>query len=310
MDISVIIPVLNEEDNVITLFNETNTVLKGFVKTYEIIFVDDGSWDKTYERLSSIKDHHLVIVKLRANFGQSAAMDAGIKTATGKIVVMMDGDLQNDPKDIPLLIEKMAEGYDVVSGWRYKRKDPFGKRIASRIAFRIRKKIAKLDIHDSGCSLKAYTKESLEDIDLTGEMHRFIPDLCAMRGFRVGEAKVNHRPRVHGATKYKASRMLKGLLDLVVIYYWQRFAKRPMHFFGGVGALLILIGGIIDSILIFNRLVFGTSLANRPLFILANFVLLMGVQFFMTGIIADIAMKNYYKTTKKMNYSIEKIERR
>jgi glycosyltransferase involved in cell wall biosynthesis len=310
MDLSIVIPVLNEQDNVEEVYEETNSVLKKLVKNYEIIFVDDGSWDKTFEKLTSIKDDHLVIIKLRANFGQSAAMDAGIKNATGKIIVMMDGDLQNDPKDIPRLIEKMGEGYDIVSGWRYKRKDPFGKRMASRLAYRIRKKIAKLDIHDSGCSLKAYTKESLEDIDLTGEMHRFIPDLATMKGFRVGEIKVNHRPRRHGKTKYKASRIVKGLLDLLIIYYWQRFAKRPMHFFGGIGTLLILLGGTIDLILIIRKIFQGLALANRPLFILSNFVLIMGVQFFMTGIIADIAMKNHYKITKKMNYSIEKIERK
>ncbi len=310
MKLSIVIPVLNEEENVKTLYEECKAILDKITDEYEILFVDDGSWDKTYERLLEIKDKHLVIVKQRDNFGQSAAMDAGFKNASGNIIITMDGDLQNDPKDIPRLLAKMKEGYDIVSGWRFKRKDPFGKRIASRIAFKIRKKVAKLNIHDSGCSLKAYTKESIEGLDLTGEMHRYIPDLCTMKGFKVGEVKVNHRPRIHGKTKYKASRMLKGLLDLVAVYFWQKWAKRPMHFFGGIGFLLAFVGGILDVILIVQRLGWGKSLSDRPLFILANFSLLMGIQFVMTGIIADIGMKSYYKVSKQMNYTTEKVIRK
>ena len=170
MNISIVIPTLNEEGNVKKLFLENKKVLDPITKDYEIIFVDDGSWDKTFERLKEINDKHLVIVKLRDNFGQSAAMDAGFKTAKGDIIITMDGDLQNDPADIPKLLKKIADGYDVVSGWRQKRKDPFGKKIASRIAYNVRKRVAKLSIHDSGCSLKAYKREALRGIDLAGEM--------------------------------------------------------------------------------------------------------------------------------------------
>lgn len=310
MDISVVIPVLNEEQNVQPLFEQNKKALEKITKKYEIIFVDDGSWDKTYQNLKKIKDKHLVIVKLRDNFGQSAAMDAGIKTAQGDTVIMMDGDLQNDPADIPRLLAKMKEGYDVVSGWRKNRKDPLSKRIPSRIAYRIRRNMTGLEIHDSGCSLKAYTKESLEGIHLTGEMHRFIPDLCKLRGFKIGEIVVNHRPRIHGVTKYKASRMVKGLLDLISVYFWQKWAKRPMHFFGGIGVLIFGIGAIIDVVLIIERIFFNMSLADRPLFILANFAIIMGIQLILSGILADIGMKNYYENSGRMNYSIEEVYRR
>jgi len=308
MKISVVIPVLNEENNVKSLHEEISSVLKD--KEYEIIYIDDGSWDKTFDNLMEIKDSHVKIIKFRDNFGQSAALDAGFKNADGDIVITMDGDLQNDPKDIPKLLEKLKEGFDVVSGWRKERKDPFGKRLASRIAYFIRNRIIKLNIHDSGCSLKAYRKEAVKGLDLSGEMHRFIPALIAIKGFKISEIKVNHRARIHGKTKYKLTRMLKGLLDLMVVYFWNKFAKRPMHFFGGVGFALIVIGGIIDMYLITLRLIFERSLSDRPLFILANFILLMGIQFLMTGIVADIGMKNHYKITKEMNYSIERIVKR
>lgn len=303
--LSVIIPVLNEEGNVKKLHEEITKSMPH--KDYEIIFIDDGSWDNTFKALTIIKDKRLKVIKFRTNFGQSAAMDAGFKEAKGKIIIAMDGDLQNDPKDIPKLLAKIEEGYDVVSGWRHKRKDPLSKHIPSRIAYMIRKKVTKLDIHDSGCSLKAYKKEALEGINLTGEMHRYIPDLCKMNGFRVGEVKVNHRARVHGTTKYKASRMIKGLLDLVVIFFWQKFAKRPIHFFGGIGLFVLAIGGIIDAVMIIQRLFFDYRLSDRPLFILANFAIMLGLQFFLTGILADILMKNHYEIKNKMNYSIEKV---
>ena len=219
MDISVIVPVLNEEKNVLQLFSEIKKVLLQLNKKYEIIFIDDGSWDSTFKILNSIDNKNLKIIKLRDNFGQSAALDAGFKNSTGKIVITMDGDLQNDPEDIPKLINELNNGYDVISGWRYNRKDPLSKRIPSKIAYALRKKITKLNIHDSGCALKAYKREALQGLDLYGEMHRFIPDLVSLKGFKVGEVIVHHRPRLHGKTKYKFTRMLKGFLDLMVVYF-------------------------------------------------------------------------------------------
>lgn len=307
IDISIVIPVLNEEDSIKKLYQEISASLKSLKKSYEIIVVDDGSWDNTFAILDSIKDKNLKIIKFRTNFGQSAAFDAGFKNSLGKIIITMDGDMQNDPADIPLLLDKIDQGYDVVSGWRAKRKDSLAKKIPSRIAYLIRKKVTKLDIHDSGCSLKAYRREALQDLDLYGEMHRFIPDLVALKGFKVGEAVVNHRPRQHGKTKYKATRMFKGFLDLFVVYFWQKFAKRPIHFFGGLGTLFILVGGGIDIYLILERYIKHASLAERPLFILSNFILIMGIQLFLSGILADIGMRNYYRSSKEMNYSIEKI---
>lgn len=308
-EISIVIPVLNEEKSVKQMFNEINEVVKKITHSYEIVFVDDGSWDNTFNNLVAIKDKHLKIIKLRDNFGQSSAMDAGFKNSDAKIIITMDGDLQNDPADIPKLLKKMNEGYDVASGWRYNRKDKFGKRFASIISYFIRHKLTKLPIHDPGCSLKAYKREALKGMDLTGEMHRYITDICHLKGFKVGEVVVNHRPRLYGKTKYRFTRLIKGFLDLFVIYFWQKYAKRPMHFFGGIGLLLILSGGIIDAKLIAERLIYNTRLSDRPLFVLSNFVLIMGIQFFLSGIIADIGIRNNYKITKEMNYSIEKIVR-
>ncbi|MCK5283643.1 MAG: glycosyltransferase family 2 protein [Nanoarchaeota archaeon] len=302
-----VIPVFNEEENILHIVESLEPVLGSCGRNYEIIFVDDGSWDNTFKNLMSIKDKHLKIIKLRTHFGQSAAFDAGLKSAKGSIIVTMDGDLQNDPKDIPKLLAKLKEGFDVVSGWRHKRKDPVLKRIASRIAYLIRKRFIKDKTHDYGCSLKAYKREALEDIDLSGELHRYIVALCAIRGFKIGEVKVSHRPRNHGKTKYKSTRLIKGFLDLFLIIFWMKYAKRPIHLFGGLGIVLSAIGGFMTIYLITERLVFGHSLANRPLFILGIFVLLMGIQFFVSGILADIAVKNYYKSSGKTNYSIEKI---
>lgn len=306
-ELSVVIPVYNEQGNVKILHNELSKVLHNIGQTYEIIFVDDASWDDTFKNLNSIKDKHLKIIRFRNNFGQSAALDVGIKNAKGKIIITMDGDLQNDPKDIPRLLAKLKKGFDVVSGWRFKRKDCISKKLTSRIAHLIRKQFFRDNLHDYGCTLKAYKREALEDVDLFGEIHRYIPVLCSMKGFKVSEIKVNHRNRIYGKTKYKYTRIINGFLDLFLIMFWMKYAKRPMHLFGGLGLLLSFVGGVVTAYLIIMRLLLKTGLADRPLFILSIMTILIGMQLFVFGILADIAIKNYYKTTGKMNYSIEKI---
>lgn len=306
MDISVVIPAYNEEKNVVILYKQVRKVLQKLNKTYEIIFIDDGSSDKTYENLVALKEKDLKLIKFRKNFGQTAAMDAGFKQSKGKVIIAMDADLQNDPEDIPTLLKKIESGYDVVSGWRHKRKDPISKRIISLGANWIRKKITGETIHDSGCSLKAYKKECFKDLSLYGEMHRFIPAILMWKGFKVGEAKVNHRERKHGKTKYNILRVLKGMLDLIVVAFWQRYSTRPIHLFGSLGILSGILGATLGAYLTARKILYQEGISNRPLLLLSVLLIIIGVQFVIFGLITDILVKIYYKDHE--NYNIEKIE--
>lgn len=222
MFISIVIPLKDEEKNVSKLHREVKEVFKKNKLKGEFIFVDDGSSDKTLEELKKLKP--IKVIAFRKNFGQTAAMDAGIKEAKGEVIVTMDGDLQNDPNDIPKLLNKMEEGFDVVSGWRKNRKDSFSKKFASRGANWLRGILIKDGINDSGCSLKAYKKECFDNLDLYGEMHRFIPATLKIKGFRIGEVVVNHRPRIAGKTKYNFKRVLKGFLDMLSVWFWRKFS--------------------------------------------------------------------------------------
>jgi len=304
---SIVIPVYNEEDNVIPLYNELKDVLMEAREPYEVIFVDDGSTDRTFERLLKLHevDGRVKIIRFRRNFGQSLALAAGFKHATGEIVISMDGDLQNDPRDIPRLVEKLNEGYDVVCGWRWDRKDPLFKKWFSRIANWLRRKITGERIHDSGCTLRAYRRACLEGLELFGELHRYIPTLLFWKGYKIGELKVNHRRRVFGRTKYGWKRLAKGFLDLLVVSFWQKYSYRPMHIFGGVGLLSTLIGFILGTYLVILRLFFGVSLAERPLFLISILLILMGIQFMTIGILSDIMVRLYYRA--EGSYQIEKV---
>jgi glycosyltransferase involved in cell wall biosynthesis len=310
LDLSIVIPCYNEGKNVYLLFGRLKKSLEPLKKSYEIIYVDDGSTDDTISYLEKIKKldpSHIVIVKFRKNFGQTAAFDAGFKQAKGAIIVTLDADLQNDPQDIPLLLKKMNEGYDVVSGWRSERKDPFMKKISSKFANALRKSITKETIHDSGCSLKAYKKECFDDLTLYGEMHRYIPAILMWKGFKIGEVKVKHYPRSHGKTKYGAMRIFKGFMDLIVVKFWMQYSSRPMHLFGGIGVLSSLLGFLIGVYLTFLKIVYNAGIANRPLLLLSILLLVMGVQFILFGILGDIMVKNYYDQKKERNYAIEKV---
>ena len=304
---SIVIPVYNEEDNVIPLYNELKDVLMEAREPYEVIFVDDGSTDRTFERLLKLHevDGRVKIIRFRRNFGQSLALAAGFKHATGEIVISMDGDLQNDPRDIPRLVEKLNEGYDVVCGWRWDRKDPLFKKWFSRIANWLRRKITGERIHDSGCTLRAYRRACLEGLELFGELHRYIPTLLFWKGYKIGELKVSHRRRVFGRTKYGWKRLAKGFLDLLVVSFWQKYSYRPMHIFGGVGLLSTLIGFILGTYLVILRLFFGVSLAERPLFLISILLILMGIQFMTIGILSDIMVRLYYRA--EGSYQIEKV---
>lgn len=309
MDISVIIPTYNEAPNVLPLHKELSSVLANLGRETEIIFIDDGSTDGTFEAMQEAhaKDPSIKIIKFKRNFGQTAAMDAGFKHASGSIIVTMDADLQNDPVEIPRLITKLEEGYDVVSGWRKNRKDNLSKRFLSAGANVLRKLLIRDSIHDSGCTLKAYRQKAIAGLDLYGEMHRFIPAIVHMRGGKITEIVVNHRPRTAGTTKYKLSRVLKGFMDMLVIKFWTEYGTRPAHLFGGVGLCTSALGFIIAVILSIQKIFFGAALSNRPLLLLAVLLLILGTQLIMFGFLADMMVKIYYRRGETSPYTIEEI---
>ncbi len=309
VQLSIVIPTYNEEQNVLPLYSELREVLDSLGKHFEIIFVNDGSTDNTLDILKGInkKDKRVQIINFRKNFGQTAAMDAGFKHARGDVIISIDSDMQNDPRDIPRLLEKIGEGYDVVVGWRFYRKDPLLKKLFSRCADKLRRFITKEKIHDAGCTLKAFKRECFEDLDLYGEMHRFIPALLLWKGFKVTEIKVAHRPRVRGKTKYTISRLFKGFLDLIAVKFWMQYSARPVHLFGGLGLLTGFLGFLIGLYLTILKVFYNQPIGNRPLLILSALLMILGVQFLMVGLLADIAIKIYFRENKP--YKIKEIIR-
>lgn len=303
--LSIVVPLVNEAENVSIIHKEIVDALEKNNLKGEIIFIEDGSSDKTGEEIRKL--HPLKAIFFRKNFGQTAGMDAGIKAAKGDIIIPMDGDLQNDPADIPKLLDKMDEGFDVVSGWRKNRIDPFSKKFLSRGADKLRRFLINDEIHDSGCTLKAYKRECLEGVDLFGEMHRFIPAIVKINGFKIGEVVVNHRARTYGITKYNYKRLLKGLLDAISIWFWRKFSHRPLHLFGGLGLLFSSLGFFLLLLMAVQRLFYGIPLGNRIWPILGVFLILMGAQLFISGLLADIAIKSYYQVKKETPYKIKEI---
>lgn len=305
--LSIVVPLYNEEGNVGELHRRIHEAVQKIGRPFEIIFIDDGSTDKTSEEVKSLSP--LKLITFRKNFGQTAAFDAGIKAATGEIIITLDGDLQNDPTDIPLLLEKIDAGYDVVSGWRFKRKDSLMKRFFSRGANLLRSILVKDGIHDSGCSLKAYRRECFNDLDLFGEMHRFIPALLALDGFRVTEVKVSHHPRIHGVTKYNWKRAIKGFVDMLFIWFWRKYSHRAIHLFGGTGLLLGLGGSGILVWMFIDKMLYGASLSERIWPLVGTLLILVGVQLFIFGILVDVAVKTYYHSRDRMNYSVREMRK-
>ncbi|MDP1620289.1 MAG: glycosyltransferase family 2 protein [Candidatus Moranbacteria bacterium] len=303
--LSVVVPLYNEEGNVEILHQRILAACQALGKSFEIIFIDDGSRDKTAQECAGCSP--LKLIRFRKNFGQTAAFDAGIKEAQGEILVTMDGDLQNDPADIKLLLAEMANGFDVVSGWRWQRKDSFMKKFFSRGANLLRKILIHDNIHDSGCSLKAYKRKCFEEVDLFGEMHRFMPAILEMQGYRVGEIKVSHHPRIHGVTKYNWKRAIKGFVDMVSIWFWRKYANRPLHLFGGAGMILLGAGSFILAWMAVGKIFFDISLAEKIWPLIGVFFILAGIQLFISGLLADIIIKNYYKNRNQMNYSIKEV---
>lgn len=304
--LSIIVPVFNEEGSVASLYANILKFCQKLDKSFEIIFINDGSNDKTLEILKTLKP--LKIINFRKNFGQTAAMDAGFKMANGKYIAALDGDGQNDPNDIINLINKLEkDDLDVVSGWRKNRKDNFSKKISSLLAARMRKILINDGIHDSGCTLKVYKKECFDGVDLIGEMHRFIPAVLKINGFKIGELEVNHYPRTSGSTKYNFKRGIKGVLDMFAVWFWKKYVNRPLHLFGTVGLFLIFISVLSGLWAAYLKIFKGLSLSDTVLTDLSLIGFLIGIQFFVFGLLADILSKNYHATRQERTYIIKEI---
>jgi len=305
--ISVIAASYNEAQNLTSLIKEITQVMKSIKKSYEVIIIDDGSTDDTLNVLSKLRKKypHLKLIQLRRNFGQSAALDAGIKHSQGKILVTLDADGQNDPKDIKPMLSVLTKGnYDCVCGWRWQRQDSFSKKFISQGAAILGRFLANPGIHDSGCTLRAYKKDCFDDLHLYGEMHRMIPALLKWRGFAITEIKVNHRPRQHGQTKYPWQRILNGFSDMINIWFWRKYASRPMHIFGSGGLVLITFGSVFLTFLALARYFWAYPLADKIWPLVGFFLLLMGIQFFIFGILASMIIQT---RENKHFYLIKKI---
>jgi glycosyltransferase involved in cell wall biosynthesis len=306
MDYSIVVPAHNEEGSIKALYEATKRVFEKMDGAWELIVVDDGSTDSTYSILSELSsaDSHVKVIRFRRSFGQTAGWSAGFSAATGDVVIVMDADLQNDPEDIPAMIQKLRdEDLDVVSGWRKERQDKSVLKLGSKIGNWIRKKVTGEKIHDQGCSLKVYRKEALEDLELYGEMHRYITALLSWKGFRVGEMVVRHHPRTTGTTKYNVRKKLKGFLDLLIVKFWIQYSARPMHFFGAIGAVFILTGFLLGGTLGILWLFRLIALSGRSSPLLAVLLVLLGFQFLLSGVLADIVAHTYY--AEKKPYSIK-----
>ncbi len=306
MKLSLVIPVMNEEENIKPLFKAVREALKDI--DYELIVVDDGSEDNTVEELKKYKDERTKIIVLNRNYGQTTAIAAGIKESRGDIVALMDGDLQNDPRDIPLMMEKLEkEGWDVVAGIREDRKDGLLlRKIPSKIANFIIRKTTKVDIKDYGCTLKVFKKEVAKNLDLYGELHRFIPVLAKIYGAKITEMKVRHHPRLHGKSKYGIGRTFKVISDLLFMIFMLKYRQKPMHLFGTIGIPLFLAGLFINIYMVVLKLL-GHSIGGRPLLLLGVLLLLVGIQLITSGFLAELIMRTYFESQNKKPYSIKEI---
>ena len=305
--LSVVIPVFNERDNLHPLYAALHAALERLTRSYEIVFVDDGSTDGSHEVLRGLSalDPAVKVIRLRRNFGQTAAFAAGFDAAQGEIVVTLDGDLQNDPADIPLLLEKLEEGYDVVSGWRVRRQDALiTRRLPSVVANRIISAVTGVRLHDYGCSLKAYRAEVIKGVQLYGEMHRFIPAVASWMGVSVAEIAVSHSARRFGRSKYGLARAAKVVLDLLTVKFLLSFATRPIHIFGVAGLASFLVGTTIGLYLSALKLVMGQAIGDRPLLLLAVLLVILGIQFITMGLLGEIMIRVYYEAQGKPIYTV------
>jgi len=308
MDLSVVIPLFNEEESLAELVQWINRVVEANKIKTEIILIDDGSSDTSWQIVEELSQTfpHLVGIKFRRNYGKSAALNVGFKQAIGRVVITMDADLQDSPDEIPALMDAIdRQGYDLVSGWKKNRHDPISKTLPSKFFNRITRWISKIKLHDFNCGLKAYRLDVVKSVEVYGEMHRYIPLLAKWAGFyKIGEQVVKHYPRKYGVSKFGFERFINGFLDLLSITFVGKFAKRPMHFFGALGTLFLIVGFAVLSALTINKLVYNQGgIAERPLFFLGFLILIIGTQLFVTGFLAELVVRS---NPERNNYLIEK----
>ncbi|MBC8389143.1 MAG: glycosyltransferase family 2 protein [Actinobacteria bacterium] len=310
VDLSIVIPIYNEKESIGGLYEKLNKALSRMNLKYEVLLIDDGSVDGTFNELLKVhrKNKLFKIIRFRKNFGQTSAISAGFSYAEGEVVITLDADLQNDPQDIPVLLEKLNEGYDIVSGWRKNRKDKaVTRRFPSIIANKIISKLTGVHLHDYGCTLKVYKKEVVKNINLYGEMHRYIPAIASWMGVKVAEVPVMHHSRRYGKSKYGVSRTIKVILDIITLKFLLSYSQSPIQIFGLVGLFSGLVGFIMTSYLIIMRLFFNQPLADRPLFILSIFMIFIGVQLITIGLLAEVLIRVYHEVQNRSTYVIKDI---
>ena len=304
--LSIVVPLYNEEDNVVLLTEKIHDSLIGY--SYEIIYVDDFSKDKTRKVVKDMADDRVHLIELKKNYGQSLALAAGIDHAQGEFIITMDGDLQNDPSDIPQMLAFAIDGeFDLITGIRQKRKDSLVKKIPSKIANFLVRRVTKLDIKDNGCALKVFTKDIAKDLNLYGEMHRFITLLAYLEGAQIKQVPVKHHARNAGVSKYGLERVFKVVADMMLLLFIRKYFHRPTHLFGILGVLLIIIGILINMYLLVIKFGFGQDIGTRPLLIFGLMFILAGIQLFTIGIVMELLIRTYYESQKKRPYRIKKI---
>lgn len=307
--ISVIVPVYNEADNLVALYEQSVVVLQKLEQPWELIFINDGSTDGSQERLEELaaRDQSVKVIKFCRNFGQTAAMMAGVDYAEGHIIIPMDGDMQNDPEDIPRLLAKLEQGFDVVSGWRQDRKDsPIKRNFVSRVANRMISSISGVHLHDYGCSLKAYRKDVIKGVRLYGEMHRFIPIYASWFGARIAEIPVLHHPRQNGVSKYGLGRIIKVILDLMVVNFLSKYAGKPMYIFGAAGLFILMLSLLTGGWAVYLKLVEGVSFISTPLPLLVVMTAVTGFMCILMGLLAELLIRTYYEAQGKSVYLVGK----
>jgi glycosyltransferase involved in cell wall biosynthesis len=312
MNLSIVVPVYNEHDNLRLLYQAICEAVSSLGLEWEVVLVDDGSKDNSallLEELAQFDPLHVRVIELRRNFGQTAAIAAGIDHSEGDVVVLMDADLQNDPADIPMMLAKIDEGYDVVSGWRKNRQDKLSRRLPSQLANNLISWATGVSLHDYGCTLKAYRREVITGFRLYGEMHRFIPAYANSYGARIIEVPVRHHARRFGKAKYGLERTLKVILDLVTVKFLNSFANKPIYLFGGAGALLIFFSIVLLIFLFIRRIFFDISVLASPLFQMSTMVFIMGFQSIMMGLIAELLVRTYHESQGKPTYTVRKVIR-
>jgi len=312
-ELSIVIPIRNESENIPELYRQLTASLERFGRSYELLFIEDGSTDDSFDKLAAIQamDDRLRVIRFRKNFGQTAAFAAGFSMARGRYIVTSDGDLQNDPADIAAMVERLEQGFDIVCGWRKDRKDPFvSRRLPSILANRLISLATGVALHDYGCSLKVFRAEVVKPLKLYGEMHRFLPAIASEMGVRIDEVVVNHHARVHGRSKYGISRTIRVVLDLLTVKFLLSYSTRPLQIFGLVGGTMGLIGLGVTGYLAFQRLVGYQSIGNRPLLLFGILLIFTGVQLVTLGLLAELMARTYHESQGKATFAIREIRER